>query len=62
VRGGAPSAVIDEIGSQKSVTMPRLIVPRWPAGPIPTIVTGTPSIRMVRPITLGSPWNFRVQV
>ena len=53
-RGGAPSAGSDEIGSQKSVTMPMLIVPRWPAGPTPTIVTGTPSIRMVRPTTDGS--------
>ena len=34
----------DEIGSQKSVTRPMLMVPRCPTGPTPTIVTGTPSI------------------
>ena len=59
MRGGAPKAGSDEIGSQKSVTMPRSIVARCPAGPTPTIVTGTLSIRMVRPITDGAEPNFR---
>ena len=33
-------------------------MPRWPAGPTPTMVTGTPSIRMVRPTIDGSAPNF----
>ncbi len=58
-RDGAPMAGSDEIGSQKSVTMPRSIVARCPAGPTPTIVTGTLSIRMVRPTIEGVDPNFR---
>ena len=54
-RGGPPSAGTAEIGSQKSVTRPMLSVALWPAGPTPTIVTGTPCMRMVRPMTDGSP-------
>ena len=57
-----PKASSEAIGSQKSVTIPTLTVPLWPAGPTPTIVTGTPSIRMARPITAGLPPNLFVHV
>ena len=39
-RQGAPSEASADIGSQKSVTRPMLIVPLCPTGPTPTIVTG----------------------
>ena len=61
-RRACPSACSAAIGSQKSVTSPMLSVALWPTGPTPTIVTGTPCIRMVRPMTDGSAPNLLVQM
>ncbi len=57
-RAGPPRLASAAIGSQKSVTMPDVDRGVVPCRTNPTIVTGTPSTRMVRPTTEGSARNF----